>query len=66
MHIFCCGVFSDDTSQNDALPHDLYTMIYLISARKWKIDTSFQGKRKAAFAGLLCFAIAGAPLDSSL
>lgn len=42
---FCCEVYSDDILQNDALPHDLYTIINLIAAMRLKIDTSFQEKK---------------------
>lgn len=45
VHILYCRVDSDVFLQNYALPCDLCTIIYSISAMKWKIDVSFQGKK---------------------
>lgn len=46
VHILYCRVDSDVFLQSYALPCDLCTIIYSVSAMKWKIDMSFQGKKR--------------------
>ena len=66
VHVLYCRVYLDVFLQNYALPCDLCTIIYSISAMKWKVDMSFQGKKKAHLDTFLCLTIPRAPLDSSL